>query len=247
MIVGVVGVGKARGVTTVATGLGCAFGSVCRNALLVEADSAGGDLAAWRGLSEQREVRGGVLNFASEISASRDAVVALERTENLIDAHAWRHPSSVECAVMPLGVGGAPLAGQIEAMWSDGRGELAAWPGVVVMDFGRWGPSLTSRIWNELDAGVVVCSGDVGGLRRAMLAATAPPMANGFPTVLIVNGSAWALEEIRRSTNLDIEAVLDWDTRCAERIRLGEWKAVRKRLLARQLVQLASALAAASV
>lgn len=247
MIVGVVGVGKARGVTTVATGLGCAFGTLCGNALVVEADSTGGDLASWRGLKEHKEVRGGVLNFASEIGASRDATIALDRSENLLGAHSWRHPASTECAVMPLGVGGTPLAGQIEAMWTDGRDALASWAGVVVMDFGRWGAPLTAQIWSELDAGVVVCSGDVGGLRRAMLAATSPPMINSFPTTCVVNGSAWDLEEVKRSTSLDIEAVLDWDARCAERIRLGDWKAARKRLLARQLVQLASAIAASHV
>ena len=237
MIVGVVGVGKARGVTTVATGLALAFAQTVGNAVVVEADPSGGDIMAWRGLKLDD---GGVLKFASHVGASRDRHLTDEPAVNLLEMNVLRGEEFPQCAVLPLGVGGAPLLTQVEAMWTiDGRDELAKWPGVVVVDLGRWGSRLTADIWSTIDMGVVVCAGDVAGLQRARLASEAAPMLNRVPTVKLVNGSAWQLEEIRRSCGIDFDVALAWDVRTAERIRLGDWKGARKRLLARQLVDLA--------
>lgn len=237
MIIGVVGVGKARGVTTVAIGLATACGQTVGNAVIVEADPTGGDIMAWRGLKLDE---GGVLKFASHVGASRDREVMDQPPLNLVEMNVLRGRAFPQCAVLPLGVGGAPLATQVEAMWAvDGREELAKWPGVVVVDLGRWGSRLTSDIWSTIDMGVVVCAGDVAGLQRARLLSEVTPMVNQVPTVKLVNGSAWDLPEIRRSSGIDFDAVLAWDVRAAEKIRVGDWKGARKRLLARQLVELA--------
>gem|GEM_PF-5373112 len=106
-------------------------------------------------------------------------------------------------------------------MWTTGgRDELAQWPGVVVVDLGRWGSRLAADIWATVDMGVAVCAGDVAGLQRARIAADVAPMLNPFPTVKVVNGSVWEIEEIRRSTGIDFDAALAWDTRTAEKIRV---------------------------
>lgn len=245
MIIGVVGVGKARGVTTVAIGLATAFGQTVGNAVIVEADPTGGDIMAWRGLKLDD---GGVLKFASHVGASRDREVMDEAPVNLVEMNVLRGDEFPQCAVLPLGVGGAPLVTQVEAMWTaHGREELVRWPGVVVVDLGRWGSRLTAEIWSMIDMGVVVCAGDVAGLQRARLVSESAPMVNPIPTVKVVNGSAWELEEIRRSTGIDFDAALAWDVRAAEKIRVGDWKGARKRLLARQLVDLARSMVTVDV
>ena len=237
MIVGVVGVGKARGVTTVATGLATALGETFGNSVIVEADPSGGDLAAWRGLSLDD---GGVLRFASEVGSSRDFDGEGELADR-VESSVVRVGSGPGCAVMALGVGGSALSGQVEAMW-EGRSELLEWPGVVVVDLGRWGSRLCSDMWSSMSMGVVVAAGDVAGLRRARLGVDVAPMLNAFPTVRIVNGSAWDLDEINRSSGIDFDMALSWEVRTAERIRLGDWKAARRRHLGRQFLDMARAM-----
>ena len=226
MLIGVVAAGKATGVTTIAAGLGAAFGADGENALVIEADVAGGDLAYLRDLNVDE---GGVLSFAAHVGTDgRDAVSA-------INNHLWRNDRSPQCAVMPLSAGGAGVEAQIKALWADGREVLQRWPGPVVIDLGRWGHDLTEQIWNGCDLGVVVCPGSIAGLRRAEGGWMSQPLRNSFATWRIVNGSPWSVDQIKSDTGLVFESVLEWDRRCAEAVRVGNWTGVRRRHLARQL------------
>jgi len=226
MLIGVVAAGKATGVTTIAAGLGAAFGADGEDAMVIEADVDGGDLAYLRDLNVDD---GGVLSFAAQMGADgRDAVTAIE-------SHLWRNDRSSGSAVMPLSAGGAGVEAQIAALWADGREVLQRWPGPVVIDLGRWGHALTAEIWNGCDLGVVVCPGSVAGLRRAEATWMSPPLRNPFATWRIVNGSPWTVDQIKSDTGLMFDAVFEWDRRCAEAIRVGNWSGVRRRHLARQL------------
>ncbi len=235
MLIGVVGAAKPTGVTTIAAGLGAAFGAAGQQALVIEADVAGGDLAYSRDLSVDEA---GVLGFAAQMGAdTTDASVA-------VGSHVWSNQRSPNCVVMPLTAGGVGVEIQIAAMWNDGRQVLQRWPGPVIIDLGRWGHDLTERIWTGCDIGVVVCPGSVAGLRRAEASWGARPLTNSFATWRIVNGSPWNAEQIQANTGLVFDEVLAWDRKGAEHIRLGNWAATKRRHLARQLTLLAEQISA---
>ena len=238
MLIGVVNAGKAAGSTTVATGLGAAFGSTGQHAIVIEADVSGGDLAYVR---PDLNAEAGVLGFAAAMGADTDE----RQAAAAINDHSWTPlAGSPNCAVMPLTAGGPGVELQIEALWSDGAWALRRWPGPVLLDLGRWGHGLTKRIWSDCDLGVVVCSGSLAGLRRLDATWTEAPLRNSFATWRILNGSPWDANQIQADTGLTFEAELSWDRRGAEQIRLGNWKAVKRRHLARQLQDLAGRIGA---
>jgi len=122
MIIGVTGVGKARGVTTVATGLATAFGQTVGNSVVVEADPTGGDLAAWRGL---RLDDAGVLKFASQVGAARDREVAAEEQANLVESNVMRAAALPRCSVATVcGAGARCWRGTVG---SAGRSNVDYW------------------------------------------------------------------------------------------------------------------------
>lgn len=229
MLVGVVAAGKAKGATTIAAGLGAAFGATGAKSLVIEADIQGGDLAYIRDLNV---AKAGVLGFAAEMG------LETPDAETAIGSHVWFNEKSPNCAVMPLTASGDAAPAQIAAMWSDGRKVLARWPGPVILDLGRWGDDLTKRIWAGCDIGVAICSGSVAGLRRAEATWSNPPLSNPFATWRIVNGSPWQEEQIETETGLAFEDVLEWDRRGAEHMRIGNWASAKRRHLGRQLTQL---------
>ena len=234
MLIGVVAATKATGTTTVAAGLGAAFGAAGEESLVIEADVAGGDLAYLRDLNVEEA---GVLGFAAQMGTEAQDAAAV------IAGHVWSNERSPRCRVMPLTAGGAGVEAQVGAMWDDGRKVLKRWPGPVLLDLGRWGHDLTERIWTGCDVGIVVCSGSVAGLRRAEATWMTAPLRNEFGTWRIVNGSPWSPEQIQTNTGLVFDSVLEWDRRCAEHIRLGNWAGTKRRHLARQLSVLAQDIA----
>lgn len=241
MLVGIAGVGKAIGVTTVAAGVAAGIAHVEGRSLLIEADATGGDLGALRDLPLAGDGARGVLGFAAAAGAA--GLRAEDGTDpELVDTHTWTNEFGG--SLMPLGVGGPGLVGQVETMWRDGRDDLARWGGAVVVDFGRWSENLV-RFWRGLDAAIVVCRGDLAGLERARLVAGSAPVTNPWPTALVVNGSAWSQDHIVASTGLDIATVLAWDSRCAEAVRADRWsRQVARRSLGQQFIGLAEMLRA---
>lgn len=157
-IIGVVGAKHSPGATTLAVTLACIPGGQER-ALLVEADPAGGDLAARTG----RSLDPGLLSFAA---AGRRGI-----TEGLLDAHTQRlgngvtvllgPPSPEQSAAALTGIGRtlAPV--------------LAERPGCTVIDAGRWETRSPAReLLQAADVVLVVFHPTVEGVEhvRARLA-----------------------------------------------------------------------------
>lgn len=231
MIVGVAGLGKARGVTTVALGVAMAMVDVVGESVFIEADVAGGDVGYWRDLAVEGH---GVLEAAA---AMGPAASVEEKLEGLI-SHGWEAESAPGCSVVPLQASGK-LSTQVSTLWAMGQEALERVAGAVVIDFGRWGSAeFMSTMWSGMDAGIVVCDGSLAGLKRAHANARSEPTQASIPTWSVVNGSAWDLAEINRRTNLDFVDVLDWDRKGASAIRLGNAKATRRSVLGRQLANL---------
>ncbi len=230
MIIGVTNAAKATGATTVALGLAAAAAADGVASLVIEADVSGGDVAYWRMLKADEA---GVLGFAAAAGADTDL-------DTTIGQHVWSSPGTPGCSVMPLEAGGIGIQGQVAALWQDGRSVLERWPGLVVLDLGRFEGATCRGIWSELDAGVVLCPGSLAGLQRVDKVKDQAPLRNDFGTWTILNGSAWSLADVAADTGLRFDVVFEWDRRCAEAIRLGNWKAAKRRLLGRQLTELAT-------
>lgn len=229
MIVGVVGSGKARGVTTVAAGLAQACAGLVGSSLLIEADAAGGDIGYWRDLAVEDH---SVLTAAAAIGASP----TFEAKAAALAAHGWSHPKSPGAVVLPLAAAG-PLENQLASLWASAVGLFRSLDGVVVVDLGRWSDGVVSRIWADVEVRVVVVDGSLPGLKRAHLGSRLEPMSSA--TVRVVNGSPWSLDEIARSTGLGFDYLLPWDRKGAKAIAAGDWKSGSKTTLGRNVREVA--------
>lgn len=230
MFVGVTTIGKGVGATTVAAGLASALSDLGESSstLLVESDVAGGDLARIRGIDV---AGGGVLGWVSGFGIDAESGLADQ---------VWSHRSVPRCAVLVNSSAGPVEA--LEQLWRHGVDEMNEFADFVVADFGRWNPT-AQRWWAQMHCGVVVASGSVAGLERAIATAGSGPLASSQrPVCAVVNGSGFGVDEIRETTGMDWQDCFEWSRRDAERIRLGEWKRARRSQLGRQLAAIAAAI-----
>lgn len=258
MIIGVTGAAKGRGTTSIACALAAALGQLEGETLLIEADTAGGDLASIRGLDAQSH---GVVSFAAQSGMNFDVSVyeksaadSQEATEqalgehrigeqvlSALEGHIWRHPDE-QVALLPTSALQISLSTQLEALWKDGSADIKAWPHHVVIDLGRWVDNNNHNIWNDCDIGIAVCNGALSDLQRCQQLWDRSPLSNPFATWRVVNGSPWTVHEIEAATGLSFDTILDWDNKAAQAFRQGQWKKVRRRHLSRQILELAKTL-----
>lgn len=259
MIIGVTSASKAHGVSSIAAGLASALGHDSSEVLLIEADIAGGDLAAIRGFDPSNrgvlsfaaqsgmETSGSALGFGLETDGSALGFgMETDGSENKtslnpLERHLWRSPKS-NVALLASTEGGPALRTQIEALIRDGGTVLSAWPGYVVLDLGRWGDEVSASIWASCDVGVVIANGSLAQLRRCETLWQQSPYTNTFATWRVLNGSSWTKTEIETATGLGFDTVLDWDTKAVENYLIGDWDGSKRRHLSRQLIDLAASI-----
>jgi len=233
-IVGVVGVGKARGVSTIACGIAAAAAVTAGSSLLVESDVAGGDIGSWRKIDVDNN---------SMIEATAAVTVADTPEERLeaLSAYCSRSEGSPTCSVLSLRPAGE-LETQVRAFWRDIAGDLKSLAGPVVVDLGRFDArGASSDVWRQhIDVGIVVANGDLASLKRLHHGSKAAPVANRFPTLMVVNGSKWSLGELR-SKIPDVHSLLRWDAKVAQLVRVGNWKKARRTGLGLELNELCTA------
>ncbi len=158
MHVAVVSLGKSHGCTSTAVGLAMAFRGVSDEAMLVELDPYGGDLAAWWGLSVQRGVRTAIGTMTA--SSHDDPSTTLRR-------HCQESPYGFGVVAGPA-VSGAGLD-QIVSHMGGKYGYVLDQAGfTVVSDCGRWNNERTAgdRV-RSASAIVAVMTPDVAGVERA--------------------------------------------------------------------------------
>lgn len=228
-IVGVTGVGKARGVSTVACGLASAAAQALGSSLLVESDPSGGDVGYWRKVDVENNSVIEATAALGVVDADGDRVEALAR----YSSHAGGSPN---CSVLALRACGE-LEAQVRGFWDVAGPHLGVLAGPVVADFGRFdGGGVSGALWARyVDVGVVVANGDMASLKRLHHLARSVPVRNRFATVVVVNGSQWSLGEISGSVEAPADALLSWDPKAAQMIRVGGWKRARRSMLAREL------------
>ena len=91
-------------------------------------------------------------------------------------------------------------------------------------------------LWRRhVDVGVVVANGNVASLKRLHHLSRSLPVVNGFATLVLVNGSQWAMSEISSTVEAPVHCVLSWHPKAAQLIRVGAWKRARRLTLAREL------------
>lgn len=191
------------GVTTTAAALACAAVAQGEDAVLVELDPSGGDVA----MLVDAVGEAGLVSLAEEL---RHGGVVGE----LVRQHAVEFVPGVPAVLAPPGtVEAAGMIGSLADQWMSTLREAA---GTVVVDAGRWEPgSVTSRRIVGADV-VVVGRGtapSVEHTRRvveALRAAVRCPLA-----VLVVGTRPYAGEDVAAVLDLPLAGVLTWDPRGA--------------------------------
>lgn len=226
-IIGVVGVGKARGVSTLACGLAAAAAEASGSSLLIESDDGGGDIGLWRNVDVSRH---------SLIEATASFAVAETAEEHLaaITDYCSASEGSPTANLLALRAAGE-LTTQVRAFWDELGDYVSMLDNPVVVDLGRWDKGLTREIWRRfVTVGVVVANGDLAGLKRLHHGAKAMPVLNRFPTIPVVNGSPWEADEVRAKVPVAGD-VLTWQPKAAALIRHGMWKKARRSVLGREI------------
>ena len=108
-VIGVVGVGKARGVSTLACGLASAAAFEAGSSLLVESDPAGGDIGYWRRVDVERHSLIEATAAIGVAETDRERIAALSQSSSHADG-------SPTCSVLALRASGE-LETQVRGFW----------------------------------------------------------------------------------------------------------------------------------
>jgi MinD-like ATPase involved in chromosome partitioning or flagellar assembly len=194
----VVAVGSVRscGVTTMAAGLAMVWPDRARR-VLVEADPAGGTLAAAVGLAAEP----GMVSLAAAARRQPDPALVFDHAQALPGATpVVAAPAAGEQARSALGMLG-PLLGRL--------GEL---DGLVLVDCGRLdhaGPG--TRIFETADLAVVACRPQLADL-NALATFLQPDESGGRrPVVVLVGPGPYPPGEITDTLGLEVAGCLPWD------------------------------------
>ena len=222
MLVAVAAVKGSPGVTTLALALGAQRPGGQR-AVVVEADPAGGDLAARFGLPGQP----GLVTLA--------AAARREQDPGLLEGHTQRLLGGRVSVV--LGAAGAEQArAAVGALTGAGLGWATRPDVVVIMDCGRWDAgSPTTPLLRAADAVLLVVRPRADEL--AHLAARLPQIAGwrGIPGLVLAGRDGYRPQEIRHALGVPVMAVVPADPRTAGvlrgqarwRGRTGRWPLLR--------------------
>lgn len=196
---------------------------------VIEADPAGGDLAAWLELPGQP----GLVSLAA---AGRRVL-----DPELFDAHLQAVPGSERVTVLC----GPVSAEQAHAALSTLRDRLVdaarQRPGVVLVDCGRLDPSSPAlRAFEQADARALACRPSVAAVHHLQARVRSLPVTD--VSLLAVGDHPYPPDELATATGLPLLGALPFDARAAD--TLGDGPALSPRALARSsLVRAARALA----
>lgn len=193
----VVGLASVRscGVTTMAAGLTMVWPGQGRR-VLVEADSAGGTLAAVAGLAAEP----GLVSLAAAARRAAEPELVFEHAQALADA------TPVVCAPP-----GAEQACSALAMLGPLFGRLSELDGLVVVDCGRLdraGPGV--RLFEGADLAVLVCRPQLADL-NALAAFAGGDEREGRPLVVLVGPGPYPAGEISDTLGIEVAGQLPWD------------------------------------
>jgi MinD-like ATPase involved in chromosome partitioning or flagellar assembly len=194
----VVAVGSVRscGVTTMAAGLAMVWPDQARR-VLIEADPAGGTLAAACGLAAEP----GLVSLAAAARRQPDPALVFEHSQALPDATpVVATPAAGEQARSALGML-APLLGRL--------GQLE---GAVVVDCGRLDHTgAGSEIFEAADLAVLACRPQLADLNALAAFLQPDEEARRRPVVVLVGPGPYPPAEISDTLGLEVAGSLPWD------------------------------------
>jgi Flp pilus assembly CpaE family ATPase len=218
------------GVTTAALALAVTW-PLPTHVTIVEADPAGGDLAAWLDLPLQP----GLVSLAA---AGRRTIET-----GLLDQHLQAVPGSDQVAVLC----GPVAAEQAHAALASLRDRLLdvvrLYPGVTIVDCGRLDPASPAlRFFEQADQRIVVCRPSLAAIHH--LQARLRSLAGDAPRLLAVGDAPYAADELARACGIGLLGSIALDLNAAS--TLGDGPALGERALARSpLIRSARTLATA--
>lgn len=203
MLVGLCSVKGSPGVTTTAVALAARWPGV--DSILIEADPAGGDLAARFGLSSTP----GLVSLAAAARRSHDPALLAEHSQVL--------PGELRVVLGPLGAERAGAA--LEVLGARGLGLLRAVAtdpeSVVLVDAGRVDPtSPVVPLLRGADALLVLTRPQAEDLSHAATLLTVIPTWSRHPGLVLV-GPGYPRAEVERGLGIPVVATLPHDPRGA--------------------------------
>jgi MinD-like ATPase involved in chromosome partitioning or flagellar assembly len=199
MLVALVSAKGSPGVTT--TGLAMVAAAGAGDALLVEADPAGGDLECWCGpLGEP-----GLLAVATDVARDADS--------ETVAGHAVEVTGGVRAIVAPTSESAATAT--IVPMVAGLGATLAMRDTTVVMDCGRWSPAhRASGLVGAAGLVVVVCRPTLDSIEHARGHIDALRRVNRAVAGLVVGGTQpYGPDEVAAALGVPVVGVLPWDPR----------------------------------
>ena len=223
---------RSCGCSTVALGLAATWPPGDRRMLLVEADPAGGTLAAAAGWAAEP----GLVSLAAAARHGGDPELVFEHCQALPGgAFAVAGPASAEQARSALGVLG-PLLGRL--------GDLDA---AVVVDCGRLDPgSPALSVAERADRVLVAVRPRLADLHATATWLAAHPPGEGRLSLVAVGDGPYPDAEIADALGVEVAGRLPWDPASADALRgvPASARALRAAPLVRSLRSLAGRLAA---
>ena len=201
MTVVAVGCVRSCGATTAATGLAMLWPSEGRR-VLIEADPAGGTLAASCGLSAEP----GLVSLAAAARRQADPALVFD--------HAQRLPDQTPVVCAPPGGDQARSALSMLGTLIGGLGGLDE---LAVVDYGRLDPNgSNSRLFQAADMSVLLCRPQLGDLNAlaAFLELEQAPTAGRLLVVLAGQGP-YRRAEIADTLAIEVVGQLPWDPEAA--------------------------------
>ncbi|HET9732295.1 MAG TPA: hypothetical protein VFP54_06420 [Acidimicrobiales bacterium] len=228
MTVVALGAVRSAGVTTTTAGLAMVWPGEQR-VVLVEADPAGGTLAAAVGLAAEP----GLVSLAAAARRQADP--------ELVFAHAQTLADGTPVVAAPPG---AEQARSALAMLGPLFGRLGRMGKLVLVDCGRLDPAAAPSVFDAADLAVLVCRPQLADLNAlAAFLSARPDTAN---TVVLVGQGPYPAGEIAETLGVEVIGQLPWDPEAAT--ALATMPPTSRRLtrtaLVRTLRSLATALAA---
>lgn len=195
---------RSCGVTTMAVALARCWPAEHR--LLVEADPAGGTVAAWAGLAAEP----GLVSLATAARRSADPDLVLEHGQPLVDSTVVLcAPPSSERARSALTMADGVLS-QLERVEAD-----------VVVDCGRLDPAASNlERFESCDLRVLVSRPRLGDLHALATWCEAQEDRLGDLRLLLIGPGPYRVQEIADAVGLDVVGQLPWDPDGAEAVAM---------------------------
>lgn len=194
----VIALGSVRscGVTTTAAGLAMVWPGEMRR-VLIEADPAGGTLAAACALSAEP----GLVSLAA--AARREAEPAL------VFSHAQRLPDGTPVVCAPAG---GERARSALSMLGPVIGRLAGLDAMALVDCGRLEPKgPRAQLFDDAQLSVLVCRPQLGDLNALAVFLESQPTDSGQRLIVLVGAGAYPSGEIADTLGLEVAGHLPLD------------------------------------